>query len=240
MGKQQRICILDIGNSNVQIYCTGGGFPPDLKQIPTSQFSLDLIPRDLPAAAASVVPFWNEPLKQLGVFLIDRDTPMDLDLSLMDTSTLGLDRIANAAQLAADPEHLPALCIDCGTAIDAEIVNENRSFIGGVIMPGRLLMRRSLNLYTAQLPEIPFFQDLPDFPPNHTRGALRFGVDEVLLHGVEHLIDKTRQLFPGKELRIVLCGGDRSFFLQNLSTQAEDGGNDFTLRGIESIFRKNL
>ena len=55
MTAQQRVCILNIGNTNVQIYCTGGGLDPELRQIPTPEFTLDMIPRNMPTAAASVV-----------------------------------------------------------------------------------------------------------------------------------------------------------------------------------------
>ncbi len=234
-----RVCVLNIGNSNVQMFFTGGAQPPELRSIPTECFSLDMVPENIPAAAATVVPRFVNALKDRGIFLVTRETPCNIDLSGADTSTLGTDRIANMVQLAASGS-VPAMSIDCGTAVNAEIVSADLKFKGGAIFPGRTLMRKSLHLYTSQLPEIPFFEDLPDFPGTNTQDAIRYGTDEVLLAGIERLIAKTAKLFPGEQLRVVFCGGDRKFFLQHVLEKAEDGGETFTLRGIETIFRKNL
>ena len=185
---EKDLCIVNIGNTSTRIYTEGREIT-----VPTGELTAEMIPSGVPCAVSSVVPEKTRQLKdaRADIFWITKDTPGMPDLSQVDASTVGADRLANAAKLLSDGV-LPAVTIDCGTAINAEIVDPQKRFIGGAIMPGRSLMRRSLNLHTAQLPEIPFFQDLPDFPARNTSDALRFGIDEVLLQGVEHLIRRTR------------------------------------------------
>ncbi|MBO5959061.1 MAG: type III pantothenate kinase, partial [Lentisphaeria bacterium] len=158
------------------------------------------------------------------------------DLSLVEAVKLGADRIANASKLLIDGV-LPAMTIDCGTSVNCEIVDENGVYRGGAIFPGRLLLRKALNLFTAQLPVFPFYDDLPPFPGNSSESDLRWGTDAMLIAGIENISEKTKALFPGKKLRIVVCGGDCDFVLNHIPG-LERGGADFTKAGIIALYRK--
>ena len=156
--------LLNIGNTHVE-----AGFPgEDPIVFPTADFSLDKLPvspADHPVAAACVVPRFLPELRKAEIFLVSRETAEGvLDLSAVDSSTLGADRIANAAALALDESRLPAVCLDAGTAVTLEIVDERKRFLGGAILPGRSLMRKSLHAGTGQLPDISLFSTLPSFP----------------------------------------------------------------------------
>lgn len=207
--------------------------------MPTPQFSPDMIP-DAPCAASSVVPKVEAMIRAVrkNIFWITKDTPGIPDLSLVEAEKLGADRIANASKLLIDGI-LPAMTVDCGTAIDSEIVDENGVYVGGSILPGRILIRRALNLCTAQLPEIPMMDDLPgEYPGNSTVSDLRWGTDGALLAAVQDLVNRSRALFPGKHLRVVFCGGDGAFFAKYIA-DTEFGGADLTLNGIRSLYEKN-
>lgn len=229
--------LLNIGNTHVE-----AGYPGQEPLVfPTADFSLDKLPSrpaDQPMAAACVVPRFLPELREAGVFLVCAETARGtLDFSAVDSSTLGADRIANAAALAMDEDRLPAVCLDAGTAVTLEIVDERKRFLGGAILPGRGLMRRSLHAGTGQLPEISLFSRLPDFPATNTADSIRLGTDGLLLDGVRALLDQVRKLFPEKHVRMAAAGGDRAFFQSHLP-ELEETPPDFTMRGILCIYEQ--
>ncbi len=228
------LCILNIGNTHVCMDIDG-----KVTKVPTGEFMPEMIPAGIPCAASSVVPALTEKIreKRPDIFWITKDTPGIPDLSLAEAEKLGADRIANAAKLMLDGI-LPAMTIDCGTAVNCEIVDENGIYRGGAIFPGRLLLRKSLNLFTAQLPVFPLYDDLPEFPGKTSISDLRWGTDAMLIAGIQNMIEKTKALFPGQTLRIVVCGGDCDFLMRHIP--GLEYGADFTKNGIKALYQKSI
>ena len=130
--------LLDIGNTFTRIVSGENS-----RVVPTAGLSAADIPGGK-AAACCVVPAVKERLKECDIFwLTSANAGNFVDFTCVDTSTLGADRVANAVALAAEYP-LPAVCVDCGTAVTLEVVDQNRVFRGGAIAPGRMLMRKSL------------------------------------------------------------------------------------------------
>ncbi len=232
----RNFCILNIGNTHVEILVR-----EELTVVPTGDFTPEMIPGNIPCAAASVVPAVTNMLKNTrnDIFWVTCETPGLPDLSLVQNKSLGADRIANIAKLSIDGI-LPAVTVDCGTAITCEIVDEKRTYRGGCILPGRALLRKSLHLFTAQLPEIPLYAGLPEnFPGISTNTDMRWGTDGMAAAAVKDIINRTQAMFPEKRLRIVICGGDAEFFLPYFP-DAENGGSFFTLKGIKALYLHSL
>ena len=229
------LCILNIGNTHVRMDIDGKE-----TKIPTGGFTPEMIPAGIPCAASSVVPALTAKIreKRPDIFWITKDTPGIPDLSQVEAEKLGADRIANASKLLLDGI-LPAMTIDCGTAVNCEIVDENGIYRGGAIFPGRLLLRKSLNLFTAQLPVFPLYDDLPEFPGRSSISDLRWGTDAMLIAGIQNIIEKTKAIFPGKSLRIVACGGDCEFIMRHIPGM-EYGGADFTKDGIRALYKNAM
>ncbi|MBO5724837.1 MAG: type III pantothenate kinase [Lentisphaeria bacterium] len=186
-----------------------------------------------PLAVSSVVPRMTELCRKTGCFIVSPSGKLPFAPSELDFSTVGADRLANAAALLAGS--LPALCVDFGTAITLEYVTENRAFSGGAILPGRALMRKALHDHTGLLPELPLYDSIPEIPGLNTVHALRIGMDHTLVAGVRSLVEKFRRLGVR---RVVACGGDRHFFLQYME-EMEDGGEYFTVKGIRMLWEYN-
>ena len=233
--------LFNVGNTQVQIadLCSGAILP--VAKVPTSEFHPEefAVPE---MAAASVVPVFEELLRRAGALIVSPNFARGpVDLSLMKKpETLGADRLANAAALILSGP-LPALCVDFGTAINMEFVDSERKMRGGAILPGRLLLRRSLHDYTAKLPLTEIRSDIPDFPGNNTVDAIDIGVDAGALGAVREIVARMEKRFPGKPIRYVACGGDAPFFLRRLPA-FEHADDTFTLRGIAGIwkFQKQL
>lgn len=231
------IFLINIGNTNTQTGLYSGGVISDIKSFPTREISLSAIPEGIPVAASSVVPAARAKLSGRDIFWLDGKCRTGLNMYLVDTSTLGSDRIANIIRLA-ETSRLPAVCIDFGTAITFDIVDQCRVFRGGAIAPGRLLLRQSLHNYTAQLPLISFFDELPATAGTNTVEAMRLGIDLGVIGSVRELIANIKNLFPEQKLRVIGVGGDNKFFIDHIP-EIEYGGSDYTLQGIRKAWELN-
>ncbi len=182
--------------------------------------------------AASVVPKFSDRLVRRGnVFLLQNihAAACGLDLSAVDASTLGADRLANAIELVCQAK-LPAMTIDLGTAINCEIVDRNGFFRGGAIAPGRRMMLQSLYGGTAQLPELSVRQELREMPGTNTRETIFFGVDQAVAGMIRRWIGCVAEMLHEMP-RVVAIGGDAPLYIP-LIPELESGGEDFTLRGL--------
>lgn len=233
------ILSVNIGNTNVQMAEWADGSFGKLKTVPTKEFSASMLPAGIPCAAASVVPALDGELSKRDVFLVKHGCRLPFTFAAgVNPSTIGADRLANAAALVKYCR-LPALCADFGTAVTFEIVNHKKEFCGGVIMPGRSLMRRALNSYTAKLPLIDMYGQLPEsFPGTNTVDAMRFGTDMACVGAVKEFVSAAGKFFAGQPLTMKACGGDAPFFIGQIE-DFSDGGIFFTLSGVIEIWSEN-
>lgn len=230
-------CYLNIGNTHTQILTVGDDGARLLCTVPTAGFDpacLDCEPGDV--AAACVVTEAMAALERAGIRMATPAAASKLlDFSAVDPSTLGQDRVANAVWLAAKAP-LPAVALDFGTCITAEVVDARRRFLGGAIFPGRTLTRKALALYTSRLPEVPLASEPPPCPGANTADAIRAGTDAAAVDAVAgflHRLGETLGCAPS----VFACGGDRAFFLNDPELAGmTDGGDDLTLRGLEILF----
>ena len=232
MHSEKNLTILNIGNTHVHVFDSlPDGSIVRRIVLATPDFMKTTaiwIENPRQTIAASVVPAVTEILRSSGVFVVSPKMTFPFSVRKLDLSTVGADRLANAAQLTDGK--LPAVCIDFGTAVTFEVVTEDREFAGGAIMPGRMLLRRSLNDYTAQLPLIGITDLIPAVPGSNTVDAMLIGTDLAAVGAVREILVSLEKLFPAGTLRRVACGGDRHFFMEHLAL--EDGN-----LGVQSLMR---
>ena len=224
--------ILNIGNTYSRAALWNGNRFELLPAIETARFDPRRLPAGASVVAATVVPeVKTRPGAEKIRFVDARNCGHFVDFTQVDSSTLGADRVANAIALAEFHE-LPAIAVDCGTAITLEIVDAQRVFRGGAIAPGRRLMRRALAQGTAQLPEIPFSTELPKFVGNGTAESIRFGVDRGAVGLVRELVEAAAEPYGGiGSIRLIATGGDAPYFTAALRF-LELAPEEFTLHGI--------
>jgi type III pantothenate kinase len=228
-------CYLNIGNTHTQILTVDDGRRSS-RTVATADFSPDMIPDGAEVAAACVVERLFPGLKERGARLATPEAASKfVDFSAVDASTLGQDRIANAVYLTKTAA-LPAVSIDFGTCITAEVVDARKRFLGGAIIPGRNLVRKALHAYTSKLPLVELADELPPCPGANTADAIRAGTDTAAVDAVAGFLARLEKVL-GCRPAVCACGGDRAFFLRapELAGLA-DGGDDLTLRGVELIF----
>lgn len=229
-------CFLNIGNTHTQILEVAPGGDCMLRTVPTAVFDPASLPDGAEIAAACVVAEKMDALRARGVrFATPEAASHFVDFSLVDASTLGQDRVANAVCLTKKAI-LPAVSLDFGTCITAEVVDAQKRFLGGAIFPGRTLTRRALNLYTSKLPFIELADELPPSPGANTADAIRLGTDAAAIDAVAGFLARVEKML-GRRPTVCACGGDRAFFLRAPELAGmKDGGDDFTLRGVELLF----
>lgn len=231
--------IVNIGNTNTEYAFYENGQIGEVSSCLTASFDKPMIPDGVPVAFASVVPSKNTVFDGLDAFRLTAQAKTGLDFSKVDGSTIGADRLANAVAMAFC-EKLPAICIDFGTAITFEIVSEKREFLGGAILPGRMLLRRALHDHTAQLPLILMSRYSDDLTAGTcTADAIRFGVDTGAVGAVKEVLERVVKNFPEKFLTVVAVGGDSEFFKRAI-TALEIRDNKYTLYGIAKAWEMNI
>lgn len=229
--------VFNIGNTHTQYAVFDGKHPQTIQCCPTANFSGALFPRGMPVTGASVAPSATTRLSAYDIFWVNSTIKSNIDFSLVEHSTVGADRLANLFRLE-EIECLPAVCFDFGTAITMEILDAERLFRGGVIAPGRMLLRRALNDYTAQLPLIELFPVPPEAFGCNTRDSIRSGVDGGAISAIRDLISKARAEFAGQQVTFYGIGGDAPFFTRAIP-ELMVGGIDFTLQGIRRAWEIN-
>lgn len=180
---------IDIGNSSTKIGLFSGDDLVKTASGDSAAEALEIISdwqAETPIVRiglCSVVPqqsdFLLSGIKQLSgapIFRVNSGVDLPLHIGHTPPETLGPDRLA-AACYAAHNKSGTHIIIDAGTAITIDAVNEDKTFLGGVIMPGPEIANLALTNYAAQLPEIPI--TLPN-------GVLGRSTDEALRHGIVH------------------------------------------------------
>lgn len=124
---------------------------------------------------------------------------------------LGVDRWLAMLGLWRHPQHAQARAqgsIDVlatfGTATTIDTLNPNGDFVGGLILPGFTLMRRSLHQGTARLPDHP--GELQEFPIT-TESAIHSGVLAAQVGAVWRQVKLARRAWPDAPCRLLVSGG---------------------------------
>lgn len=170
------ILVLDIGNTNITIGCYEGKklkfvsrMASDISRM-EDQYAIELLsilsiygvePKCLTGCIiSSVVPPLLRPIghaaeKITGVhpLVVGPGIKTGLNIKIDSPSTLGADLVAGCVS-ALERYPCPCIVLDMGTASTFTVLDENRSMIGGCIIPGVRVSMEALCLKTAQLPQI--------------------------------------------------------------------------------------
>jgi len=129
-------------------------------------------------------------------------------------ANLGQDRLLNA-YFIKNCIGCPALSIDMGSAITADLISSGGEFKGGLIFPGLKSLSKALQERTELLPEA----DLNPLPQScygtNTEDSIRLGIFTAISSLIERVIENYKKI-EGKNLSIVLTGGDAGYLFKKL------------------------
>lgn len=148
-----------------------------------------------------------------------------------EPASLGADRWV--ALIGARSEFPDSACcvVDCGTAVTVDALTARGEFVGGVILPGLALSRRSLTSGTAGIRAV---------EGNETSCLARSTADAVAagtLYGLAGAIERVYAEFEralGEPLKLLVTGGDADRIAACLRPPARRLP-DLILRGLERI-----
>jgi type III pantothenate kinase len=247
--KSGRILLIDVSNSFTKIAVARNGKIGPVRKVPTPSLSASSLPSskiDL-AVISSVVPRASHILAaaiSCPPLWVDHRVPGGVPVDYPVPTTIGADRLANAAAVA-DMGRLPSIVIDFGTAVTFDVIDERGHYLGGIIAPGLRTAAQALHEQTALLP-LTTVKGITSCVGKNTGEAIRIG----LLLGAVGLAREavsliTRQSFKGKRPFVIATGGDAEL-VARLATR--NGGKKvidrvdplLTLKGLLEIGKKNL
>ena len=159
-----------------------------------------------------------------------------ISVSYATPDTLGVDRIAAACGAFELFPEQDCLVIDAGTCINYEFISRNKIYQGGGISPGIAMRFEAMHTFTSRLPLIKPINEIR-LIGDSTESCMQSGVLNGVVAEVNGIIGEYKSLFT--ELRIILCGGDYSFF-ENRLKHPIFVAPDLVLSGLNRILRYHV
>lgn len=168
------------------------------------------------------------------IFKIHGALPLPFRLNYETPSTLGIDRLGNAAFLACQDSQTN-ISIDIGTCVKFDVVDKAQGYLGGSISPGVQLRYNALNDYTGKLPLL-HNKNAAELVGRNTEQSLRSGVMNGQRAEIQGFIDEYESLYG--DLTFFVTGGDASFFDFH-SKKHIFADENLTLKGLYEIYKHN-
>ena len=162
-------------------------------------------------------------------YLVTPTSDTGLTLAIEEPNTLGCDIIA-ADTAAAEDYPLPVVVFDMGTATTVTVVDADRRYIGGAILPGVKLGLRALFSGTAQLPNVPI-----QAPPRAICSATIEALQSGAVFGAAAMMDGLVDRFEAELGRPLLSPQD----YPRRGASAAGAGQDLppqSAKGLTTIF----
>lgn len=215
------LAIVDIGNSQVKIFCSGEykSFKYNENWIDSfSAFFGKVRKRPLRVVYSSV----NDPiLDKILTYLSQLDSIYPFDafellkkqdkIKFNNIKNIGVDRLLGLVGAMEDFEP-PLVTVDFGTAVTINCVDENRICVGGVIFPGCELQINALEQNTNKLSKVNFAPTEYVLGKN-TAEAISNGVFYSIWGGVSYTLERIiNDVFGGIKIPVVFTGGGYEYF----------------------------
>ena len=158
-----------------------------------------------------------------------------LNIRIDNPGQLGADLVATAVG-ALEKYPVPILILDLRTATKITVVDQNRCFRGGSIMPGVMIALEALTHNAAQLPDISLEGEVKLLGTN-TVDCMRSGVVLGAASMLDGMIDRYRQEL-GEFASIIACGGMMRL-IQPYCRHRIQMDDSLLLDGLYAIYRRN-
>lgn len=163
-------------------------------------------------SVSSVVPEVNDDITQsiiniTGIqphFFTVADARQVMDIDVESPSQIGNDRLADAVG-AVCCYGTPVIVFDMGTATTVGVVNENRVFLGGIIIPGVKTSLNALSKRASQLPVINI-ENPRNIVGRNTLECMQSGIIYGTAAMIDGIIDRISETFV-TPVTIVATGG---------------------------------
>lgn len=167
--------------------------------------------------------------------VVHADMETGMQIRMDDVTKVGSDRIVIAVA-ALETYQPPMILMDLGTATTMEVVDSQRTYVGGCIIPGVRTALDALARNAAQLPQIELNR------PAHTIGkntvecmqsGIMYGTAAMLDGMVERMEEEL-----GEETTVIATGGIAPSIVP-LCRRKMILENDLMLQGLRVLYEKN-
>jgi type III pantothenate kinase len=202
---------------------------------PLLRRELDDLARDRAVILASVVPALTREheaavAKLLGAeaLVLDHRLKLGIRLRVVNPASVGADRIANAIGAVALGK-LPAIVVDLGTATTFDVIDENRSYLGGVIAPGIETSSEYLFRRAARLSKVDIVQP-KNIIGKTTEESLQSGLYYGAVGQIDEIVRRIRKQ-TGRRTHVMATGG-LAGTIAGASQTIKEVRPGLTLRGL--------
>lgn len=248
----RKFLLIDIGNSTVKWAISTGLDVSILQRQPYAQdvsenFFVDLWSGIEPPDRVLVTCVGNEKIRMaleaacvsLWGLIIEKVISSPKWRSLINSYTISSDLGSDrwCAMVAAHQlSHSGYIVVDCGTAVTIDVVDYTGQHLGGYILPGLELMRKSLGLHTAQVKVGEANNETDSLQPGiSTAACVKAGILLAAVKSIESVVE--RQVKDNRDVRCYLTGGDADPVAALLSVKY-DIIPDLVLRGLIYLAEK--
>lgn len=252
------ILAIDVGNTNIVVGCI-----EDQKILFFERIATDTSKTELEYATTFKVLFdlYNISKEQIdGCIISSVVPPINRTLQLAIDKLIGIESMIvgpgvktglnilmdNPAQVGADlivnavaGLHLygaPLIMVDMGTATTVSVLDQNKNYIGGMIIPGVRVSLDSLVNRTSQLPKISLDSPKKILGKN-TIDCMRSGIIYSQAAAIDGIIDRIEEEL-GYHCPVVATGGLSAKIVPQCKHEITVD-QELTLAGLDLIYQKN-
>jgi type III pantothenate kinase len=157
-------------------------------------------------ASYSISPLW----------LTTESTFSDVSNRYLSPRQLGVDRWMGLLA-SRQRSHVATLVVSAGTAMTVDALSAEGEFLGGLIVPGIVLMQQALQQGTSNVAEV---SGICQAFPRTTADAVQSGIIAALCGAIQRQFAHLAEV-AGKPPHVILTGGDAETLLPFLDLQVE-------------------
>lgn len=250
---------VDIGNTNIVLGCIENDGILFRERISTDQTATDLEyaanlkiamemngvdPKGINGAIiSSVVPSLTNTVKMAiekyigaDVMTVGPGIKTGLSILIDNPAQLGSD-LAVDAVAGINEYEAPMIIIDMGTATTLSLIDEKKSYRGGVIMTGVGVSAEALVSKTAQLPKVSFDRPKKIIGTN-TVDCIRNGLLYSNACAIDGMVERIEEEL-GQKCSVIATGGLASTVIPLCKRKGIVIDDDLLLKGLNIIYNKN-
>ncbi len=176
-----------------------------------------------------------EKIAQTKPIIVGPGIKTGLSIKIDNPAQLGSDLVVGAVAAIAEYE-TPMVVFDMGTATTVCVIDEEKNYLGGMIMPGVMVSLNSLVGTTSQLPKISV-EPPKKLIGSNTIDAMKSGILYSTAGGMDGII-KRIEAELGKSVTVVATGGLAKLITPYCEHEITLD-DELLLKGLRIIYNKN-
>ena len=194
------------------------------------------------AIISSVVPSVTNVVREaienlcgISVMVVGPGLKTGISILIDNPAQLGSDLVVDAVA-GVEEYPLPQIIIDMGTATTVSIINKQKQFLGGAILPGVAVSHDALIGRTSQLPKVAFEKPKKIIGTN-TIDSIKSGILYGNAGAIEGIVDRFEAEL-GEKCSVIATGGLAKVIVP-LCKRDITVDEDLLLKGLMLIYKKN-